>query len=308
MQDLKRRQPRRTPQTPYRRSAPVTIRRSNGRRLMVMPEQLRNRMAKRQASTSPSSSVNFEQLKELGVLGLLLLRLIPSLAVFGAASWLAWGSWQSIPQVFEQNLGVLSIEGTELLTQQEAVETLQLPVSQPLQQIDPYQVALLAAGHQVVHTAHVRRHFPDQLHVYLEEFTPQATIEHRGQLYLIDEQRQILMKVPVEGIVNPPVLRGFDRQEAEDLAQSFRLGQALRFRESLRHQDLFRQRVQYIDVEEPLNVKVKLLGEPTIIFFGSNFFAERVDIFQQIYGPIMDRHQLPRRIDLRYHNKLIVMP
>jgi len=51
-----------------------------------------------------------------------------------------------------------------------------------------------------------------------------------------------------------------------------------------------------------------LFGEPTIIYFGSNFFVERVEIFEKVYGPIQEKHKLPQRIDLRYHNKLIVTP
>ena len=48
----------------------------------------------------------------------------------------------------------------------------------------------------------------------------------------------------------------------------------------------FRKKIQYVDVEEPLNVKVKLFEEPTIIYFGSNFFVERVENFEKVYGPI----------------------
>ena len=40
MQDLKKRPTRRNPQKPSRKITPVTIKKSDGRRIMVMPEQI----------------------------------------------------------------------------------------------------------------------------------------------------------------------------------------------------------------------------------------------------------------------------
>ena len=42
---------------------------------------------------------------------------------------------------------------------------------------------------------------------------------------------------------------------------------------------------------------------------GDNFLIpQRVENFEKVYGLIQDKHRLPQRIDLRYHNKLIVTP
>ncbi|MFZ8994373.1 MAG: cell division protein FtsQ/DivIB [bacterium] len=237
-----------------------------------------------------------------------MLKMIPSLVLLLAVSWLAWGTFLMAPNLFQQQLQQLSVEGIHLLSEDDILSAVELPSSNNLSTLDPYELAGKANMNSIVKTSHVRRYFPDQLHFFIEEFGPKATIEHRGNLFLIDENRNLLMEVKSDGIINPPVLRGFDRQDITDLTDSFRLGQALRFQNSLRLNEAFRQKIQYIDVEEPLNVKVKLFGEPTIIYFGSNFFVERVEIFEKVYGPIQEKHKLPQRIDLRYHNKLIVTP
>ena len=308
MQDLKKRPTRRNPQKPSRKITPVTIKKSDGRRIMVMPEQIPTRM-KRQKKTPSVNSVSFSgSLKFLGALSLTMLKMIPSLVLLIAVAWLAWGTFLMAPNLFQQQLQQLSVEGIHLLSEDDILSVVELPSSNNLSKLDPYELAGKANMNTIMKTSHVRRYFPDQLHFFIEEFGPKATIEHRGNLFLIDENRNLLMEVKSDGIINPPVLRGFDRQDITDLTDSFRLGQALRFQNSLRLNEAFRQKIQYIDVEEPLNVKVKLFGEPTIIYFGSNFFVERVEIFEKVYGPIQEKHKLPQRIDLRYHNKLIVTP
>ena len=236
------------------------------------------------------------------------LKMIPSTVLLLAVSWLAWGTFMLAPNLFQQQLHQFSVEGLHLLSEDDILSAVELPSSNKLSTLDPYEMAGKTNLNTIVKTSHVRRYFPDQLHFFIEEFSPKATIEHRGNLFLIDENRNLLMKVKSDGIINPPVLRGFDRQEINDLTDSFRLGQALRFQHSLRLNGEFREKIQYVDVEEPLNVKVKLFEEPTIIYFGSNFFVERVENFEKVYGPIQNKHKLPKRIDLRYHNKLIVTP
>lgn len=308
MQDLKKRPSRRNPQKPSRKITPVTIKKSDGRRIMVMPEQIPSRMKRQKKATSVNSGSFSNSLKMLGALSLTMLKMIPSMVLLLAVSWLDWGTFRMAPNLFQQQLQQLSVEGIQLLSEDDILSAVELPSSNKLSTLDPYELAGKTKFNTIVKTSHVRRYFPDQLHFFIEEFSPKATIEHRGNLFLIDENRNLLMEVKSDGIVNPPVLRGFDRQEINDLTDSFRLGQALRFQHSLRFNEEFRKKIQYVDVEEPLNVKVKLFEEPTIIYFGSNFFVERVENFEKVYGPIQDKHQLPQRIDLRYHNKLIVTP
>jgi cell division septal protein FtsQ len=275
---------------------------------MVLPEQIPARMKRQKKTTSSNTYSLKDSLNNLVVLLIAMLKLIPSTVLLMAVGWLAWGSMQTAPYFFKQQLQQLSVEGLHLLTEDDILDSAQLPSTKNLSTLDPYELAEQATMNKIVKTSHVRRYFPDQLHFFIKEFGPRATIEHKGKLFLIDENRNLLMKVNSDGIVSAPVLRGFDRQKISDLSDSFRLGQALRFQNSLRMNKTFKQKVQYIDVEEPLNVKVKLFQEPTVIFFGSNFFAERVEIFEKIYGPIQEKHKLPQRIDLRYHNKLIVTP
>ncbi len=308
MQDLKKRPTKRNPPKPSRKTTPVTIRKSDGRRLMVMPEQIPTRM-KRQQKTASANSVSFTKLlKILGVLTWSMLKIIPSTILLLAVSWLAWGTFQMAPNLFQQQLQQLSVEGIQLLSEDDIINSVQLPSPNNLSTLDPYELAGKANTNKIVKTSHVRRYFPSQIHFFIEEFVPEATIEHRGKLFLIDENKNLLMEVKSDGIMNAPVLRGFDRQEIIDLPDSFKLGQALRFKNSLHLNEAFRQKVQYIDVEEPLNVKVKLFEGPTLIYFGSNFFLERVEIFEKVYDPILEKHRLPQQIDLRYHNKFIVTP
>ena len=308
MQDLKKRPTKRNPQKTSRKITPVTIRKSDGRRIMVMPEQIPTRM-KRQNKIATANSVSFKSsIKILGALSLTMLKMIPSTVLLLAVSWLAWGTFQMAPNLFQQQLQQLSVEGIHLLSEDDILSSVQIPSSNNLSSLDPYELSGKANTNKIVKTSHVRRYFPDQIHFFIEEFGPEATIEHRGKLFLIDENRKLLREIKSDGIINAPVLRGFDRQEIIDLPNSFRLGQALRFQNSLHLNEAFRQKVQYIDVEEPLNVKVKLFKGPTLIYFGSNFFVERIGIFEKVYDPILEKHRLPQRIDLRYHNKLIVTP
>ena len=57
MQDLKKRPTKRNPQKTSRKITPVTIRKSDGRRIMVMPEQIPTRM-KRQNKIATANSVS----------------------------------------------------------------------------------------------------------------------------------------------------------------------------------------------------------------------------------------------------------
>ena len=284
MQDLKKRPARRNPQKPSRKITPVTIKKSDGRRIMVMPEQIPSRMKRQKKATSVNSGSFSNSLKMLGALSLTMLKMIPSMVLLLAVSWLAWGTFRMAPNLFRQQLQQLSVEGIQLLSENDILSAVELPSSNNLSTLDPYELAGKTNLNTIVKTSHVRRYFPDQLHFFIEEFSPKATIEHRGNLFLIDENRNLLMEVKSDGIVNPPVLRGFDRQEINDLTDSFRLGQALRFQHSLRFNGEFRKKIQYVDVEEPLNVKVKLFEEPTIIYFGSNFFVERVENFEKVHS------------------------
>ena len=110
MQDLKKRPTRRKLQKPSRKITPVTIKKSDGRRIMVMPEQIPPRMKRKKKATSINSGSFSNSIKILGALLLTVLKMITSTDLLLAVSWLAWGTFMMAPNLFQQQLHQFSVE------------------------------------------------------------------------------------------------------------------------------------------------------------------------------------------------------
>lgn len=75
-----------------------------------------------------------------------------------------------------------------------------------------------------------------------------------------------------------------------------------------KNDNLYQKIISEINVSDPLNLKFKLHDSGTIVQLGHDHYFEKMKIFTDIYPELLAQNQLMTSIDLRYHNKVSVMP
>jgi cell division septal protein FtsQ len=177
--------------------------------------------------------------------------------------------------------------------------------------LDEWRTKLLASPW--VADAALRRVFPGGIDVVVSERQPMG-IGHVGDaLFLIDEVGDIMDEFgPHHAELDLPVINGLSvsggtRVSAAPIDKN-RAALAARFLSSLRQRPDLAARVSEVDVSDVRNAVVTLKGDPTMIRVGDDQFVDRLQSYVDLAPTLRDRMARIRYVDLRFGERVVVMP
>ena len=278
--------------------------------------------------------------------------------------WLVGGSVWIGQTFFQQQLTKVRIKGNLLLNNSDVLRTSGLRSGQRLFNIKPYQLAARLQSHPIVQKADIRRKYPDEINLILNEYQPVALLKISDQAnilspsasattnyILIGDDQRLLKQLSVDKLRDSPYKSlplinglGVSSMRLGTHLDSQALGRGLRFlatfQEMVATQKLAESKAHmkfenkygtaewasqpiHIDISDPLNLiinwplnfsklqpnsKEPLRTVPLTIQMGSRDFVERLSTFQNIY-PVLDKqHPGLKSIDLRYKNRVMLIP
>ena len=251
-----------------------------------------------------------------------------------------------------------------MLNDADVMSTSGLRPGQRLFNLKPYQLAARLQAHPIVQKADIRRKFPNEINLILNEYQPIALLKLSQQAnilspassaktnyILIGDDQRLLKQLTIDKLrdsphKNLPLINGLkiSSMKLGTRLDSPVLERGLRFLATFQEMAAAKQLVEskahmnfenqfrttdwasqpiHIDISDPLNLiinwplnfseihpgsKEPLRTVPLKIQMGSRGFDERLSTFQNIY-PVLDQ-QYPglKSIDLRYKNRVLLVP
>ncbi|MGK5092924.1 FtsQ-type POTRA domain-containing protein [Deltaproteobacteria bacterium TL4] len=306
MQDLKDHTYRRLVQTPYR-SHPFKIEQGQGKSLKVVPLGVKSPSASDTFKNSFSSLSPHLDTPLIRQVRLWFKRMI-GIGAFFFMIWLLIGVTIQMSTFFKQPVRHLRIEGESLLSPLELMQTIGLTPIQTLGSISPYQAENDLLHHPLVKQVQLRRIFPDTLYLHILEHEPYALVKTQQGHYLINREQYPLRKV--SSVYALPTLVGVEFSELilGQPLQSLHLERGLIFLEEIRKKYALEDLVSEVDVSDPLNLKLHLKEKDTLVYLGQDHYLERMELFKKTYPQLKTRYDHITSIDLRYPNKITVIP
>ena len=131
--------------------------------------------------------------------------------------WLAAGSLWVSKAFFKQPLKKVYFEGNQLLKDSDVLQTSGLRPGQILFDLKPYEVAAQLQSHPIVQKADIRRKFPNEIHLVVNEYRPVAMVKiskkinnlsndtlKNANFFLIGHDQRLLKKLPLEELRHSP--------------------------------------------------------------------------------------------------------
>ena len=278
--------------------------------------------------------------------------------------WLAGGSVWIGQTFFQQTLTKVHIKGNLMLNDTDVLRTSGLRPGQRVFNLKPYQLAARLQSHPIVRKADIRRKFPDEINLILNEYQPVALLKisqedkipspassAKTNYILIGDDQRLLKQLSVDELRDSPhkslplinglrfsSMRMGTRLDSPVLARGLRflatfqeMAAAQQLAESKAHMKFKNQfrttewasQPIHIDISDPLNLiinwplslsgfqtgsKEPIRTVPLTILMGSRDFGERLRTFQNIF-PVLDKqHPGLKSIDLRYKNRVMLIP
>jgi cell division septal protein FtsQ len=163
----------------------------------------------------------------------------------------------------------------------------------------------------VAHAA-LRRVLPDRIEVLLDEREPIGIGRVGGHLYLVDAHGTIIddygpnyrqYDLPIIDGLAPAPGRG-----AAPLIDEARAGLAARLLEALADRRELMHRVSQIDVSDPHDAVVLLVGDRALIHVGEERFIERLQQYLELSPALRRRVPAVDYVDLRFEDRVYVRP
>jgi len=279
--------------------------------------------------------------------------------------WLAGGSVWIGQTFFQQMLTKVHIKGNLMLNDTDVLRTSGLRPGQLVFNLKPYQIAARLQSHPIVRKADIRRKFPDEISLIINEYQPIAMLKTSHQVnnlslsssaktnyILIGNDQRLLKQLSVDEMRNSqhknlPLINGFRFSSMrlgtrlhspvlkrglrflatfQDMVATQQLTESkthMKFENQFRTTDWASQPIQ-IDISDPLNLIINwplnfsellppisvepLRTVPLTIQMGSRDFGERLRTFQNIYPVLGKQHPRLKSIDLRYKNRVMLIP
>lgn len=154
-------------------------------------------------------------------LGLGLFLVLASALLVGGYAYLAGSSWLGVRQV--------QVEGARYLSQLEVLQAAGIGSDSNLLALSPRRVRSQLAELPWVRKVEVERHFPDRLHIVIEERKPQWLALVEGTLYYLDADLAPFAQARSDSEIDLPLLSGLTKadllqpdEEIEELVEAAR--------------------------------------------------------------------------------------
>jgi len=246
-------------------------------------------------------------LKMIGKLGAFMLLVSFLLSIF----WFAYRSDKF-------NLRTVTVHGCKEIDPEnlESVVRQNFPVN--ILPIDLRQLKTRLEKEPWVKRVEIRRILPSDLIIYVQERVPSAIVEFRGELMIADQEGIILDRYePKYGRLDVPVFKGLMGEDPEAYSL-YQTENAERIRHGLRMLAEIEsgspqetKKISEVDISDPENLKVLLVGDTVEVFLGEKDYLKR---FSTLMGNMGKYEELKNQyteiesIDLRVPGNIIYRP
>lgn len=236
-----------------------------------------------------------------------------ALAAAGVA--VAAAGWWAISAVRTQgcfDLKFVTYEGARRFSTKEFERVLWREPDRDLWRLDLEQIRDLIESDRWVHSAVVRRRFPDTLQVYLVEREAVAVAAVDDELLIVDSEGVLLGRHgPDFAHLDRPILKGLVNGAMDHATE-----------ENSKRVQLYLQAVNdlagpgpdytlgisEISVEDPERLAVLPSDDPVPVYLGREGFRERYERFlsqRDLYLQLKQQHGLVEYVDVTYDNRVI---
>lgn len=154
-----------------------------------------------------------------------------------------------------------------------------------------------------------RRSLPSTVEVSVRERTPVAIGRIGDRLYLVDERGATIDEYgPEYGVLDLPIVDGFEKGEAKTEANAARGALAARLIMSLRQKPAVASRLSQVDVSDVHNVTILLNDDPAELRVGDSRFLDRVESYLSLSEALHARVPEIDYVDLRFDGRVYVRP
>ncbi len=211
-------------------------------------------------------------------------------------------------------LKTITFHGCKHLNCRALEAALRKELPQHVLQIDLYQVRARVEHERWARRAEIRRILPSELDIYVQERTPQAILELRGELMLADAEGILLDRYdPQYGKLDVPVFRGFlgggpdgYRQDQEENSERVRLG--LRMLAELQSgSDDYTRNISEVDLSDKSDIRLTLVDDTAEIRIGDRDFLQRFNKFMtnmKEYRELKGQYGDFASVDLRFPSQI----
>lgn len=175
--------------------------------------------------------------------------------------------------------------------------------------VDLSRVRARLLGSPWVADVTLRRVFPDTVEVRIVEREPIAIARLGQQLYLVDESGVIVGEYgPEYADFDLPIVDGMAAPRTEDGPDidPARAQLTARFLRALASRPALKRAVSQVDVSMTGNVTVLLGDDPTLLYLGDEFFAERLQQYLDLTPALAERGRQADYVDLRYGDRVFL--
>ena len=230
----------------------------------------------------------------------------------GATGYVVWDSplISNIAASFGVDPGKIRLHGNQIVEDREILNLLNPHGKESLLRFSSEQIRERIEEIPWVRRVTVKRMFPREMAIRIEERRPVAFLHLKNRIKLVDSEG-VVLTVPLGAHFDFPVLRGWSpaASEGEPRSESrIQLERYVSFYRTTEARPRSGWTVSEVNVQDPNNLKALLVqgSESILVHLGRRDFAARFEKFLQLIPEARRKQSGIRSVDLRFRNQFIV--
>lgn len=202
----------------------------------------------------------------------------------------------------------VSVQGGSHLSEQQVVALSDIKVGVNTFSLDPALIGRKIAENPWVREARIRRIFPRQVDIRIEERKPVAII-NLGLLYYLDSHGEVFKVLDATDKFDYPVITGFDYQKIQqrDRQYAIDLKKIVVLLNDLQQRQQFNlDQVSEVHREAGGGFALFTLNDGVKVRLGRDNFMKKIDRLERIYAKLQPKLKILDYIDLNVDEKVIV--
>lgn len=205
-------------------------------------------------------------------------------------------------KIFTDQLRVekIIVSGNYHLDQDDILKSMAAHKGESLLDLHFEDVGAMLKKNPWIRNVALRKQYPDTIEIKIVESEPKALFTIKGQLYLINEEGNILEKIEGETIPFLPVIKNIEHKNIKDLTEALKLVEALNVKKDF----ISRESVE-IGLES-YGLTVTIDGDFIKVGYGS--YREKFERWLELEPEIRKRGVPIKYVDLRFKDSVIIKP